>query len=748
MQLQPFFIGGSDAGLRQDVKPFILPDKAYQTLENAVVFRQRVIKRLGNELLGRLQRILAGVSLGNSTAGTWPFIIYNFLTPPGKPETNATIAPGSVIITLGGITFTDNGNGTLSSITPGNSGTINYVTWSVTLTHTAGVVAASINFNYYPGLPVMGILLRYPSTSIADEDDYIFFDTKYTYKFVAGAFQDLPGVTWAGSDSDFFYSTNYQGADSSIKTFFVTNFVNDANDPMRYTQNGSTFTTFAPRVSTGPDIFLTSALILIPYYGRLIALNTWESQAGYANAKNFFARARWSQVGNPLDTDAWRSDILGRGGFIDAPTNEQIQSAVFFKNTLIVHFENSTWQLRYQGEYGIPFIWERVSSDYGCDATFSSIIFDQGVRTIGDKAITISTGVNTIRMDNQIPDFVFEIEREAFGKERTYGIRDFQKEFVYWSFVDSQFGDATQVYPNNVLLYNYQNDTYSIFRDNVTCFGQFQTANAITWDSTTVLWDNQNVTWDDPLENAQFPFIASGNQNGYIHLYQYTTPDDVSMPITAINFAQVPLQLTMPNHNLVTGEIIFINGAQFSPNVDPGLNNNLFQVTFIDVNTVSLAQWDFTAITPGYQSVDFSTSPPTYVGGGSAALFPRLNLQTKDFNFYQDQGKLANLSYIDFLTAVTNQAQMTVNLFVNSSPQVQGNLIIGNQESPTYATTPYNTPGGLYNWQRFYAQTFGQYFNVQITYDDPLMNTLNTHIETWELNAINFHARIGGNIVF
>ncbi len=86
-----------------------------------------------------------------SGGGRW------FLTGQPNPQIN----PGSVVIVMGGVTFTDQGNGTLTSPTPGNSGTINYQTGIVVLTTTvAPGTAATVSFGYFPGLPVMGLRQR------------------------------------------------------------------------------------------------------------------------------------------------------------------------------------------------------------------------------------------------------------------------------------------------------------------------------------------------------------------------------------------------------------------------------------------------------------------------------------------------------------------------------------------------------------------------------------------------------------
>lgn len=752
--LQPFTIAGSDAGLQTNKKPFLLPDKAFPVLENAFVWRDRVKKRNGLELLGRLKRdITIGVpSTNNLLAGY---------------EATASLVPGSINITdNAGVTWTDpDSNGVLVP-SAGANGTVNYATGVLT----GPTPNNTGNFSYYPGLPVMGIWQR--ELPANNDEETVFFDTKYAYKFVGSAFQEFDpgGANWAGTDSDFFWATNWRGSTPESRLFFVTNFVNDASNPIRYTSGGA-WTDFAPGISgatpTSADTsFLFQARILIPYYGRLLALNTWEG-ATVGTAVNIANRCRFSQIGDPTQQTvvgppfvggAWRSDVFGKGGFIDAPTSEQITGAVFFKNTLIVFFERTTWQLRYVGEYGIPFIWERISSDFGSESTFSTVLFDQGIAAVGDRAIISANAITVDRIDLAIPDFVFDFRNSLNGPERVVGVRDFQNEIVYWTYNDFNSDSVNEKFPNRVLVYNYRNNTYAVFRDNITFFGTFQPANSTTWDSTTIYWDDEGVTWDTPANQSLFPAIVSGNQQGFVHYYNRNTPDEQSLFISAVNLTTTPIRLTIPNHNLDDGDAIYISGMLFLDGagtpVATNLNDTIYRVQYIDDNTIGLLKW-ITTITPHQYVNNFSFTPPTtstYTGGGVVALFPKLDVQTKDFNPYINAGGQTKLAYVDFLTDATHNAVMTVNVYANTQvgdPSVRANILVGNQESETYLQAPYySTPGSEIAWHRFYCTLAAQFIRIQLTYDDDLMNQLSTHQQTWILNAITLWTRPGGKMIF
>lgn len=650
----------------------MIPDDAFSVLENAYVWRDQVKKREGLELLGRLKRDFEAQPLGN-TDGAGNFsgdlkVIFSL-------ESTSQIAPGSITVTVGAQEFTETTNGNLSNGGTG-TGTINYLTGAITINTDPNLAATAITitFGYYPCLPVMGIWQR--EIAGINNEQTVFFDTKYAYTNPSGledGFQELSStlaVTWDGDDSDFFLATNYRGATEYDRLFFVTNFNNTAGSPMRY-HNGATWSAaWTPLVSPTDSMF--QARILIPYYGRLLAFNTYEGTA-IGTSQNYYNRCRFSQIGSPIASDAWRSDQFGKGGFIDAPVNEEIVSAIFFKNTLIVGFERSTWQLRYVGEYGLPFIWERISSDFGCESTFSPILFDQGVLQVGDRAIVTSTSNNVERIDLQIPDLVFQFGNDEFGKNRVWGARNFQKEIVYWSWVNTNLqNNSTWKFPNQTLLYNYRNNTYAIFRDNVTAFGIYQSPIAITWDRTDISWDDEDIYWDNAQGNVEFESIVSGNQQGFVHYYAASSLDEPSLYISAFTTGTNTIELTVPDHNLANSEWIQITNATFTSG-DPGFNNRIYQIATVDKDTIEIYFWQS-------GNVPVTLNPANYVGGGTITLFPVMDIQTKDFNPFQARGAQLKLSYIDFLVDAFPQGLVSVNVITNASNNNIGNVIVGNNK--------------------------------------------------------------------
>ncbi len=689
--MQSVDISGFNSGAqKRNKKPFLLVDDAFQQLYNAYVWREELKKREGIQFIGRFRRTGISVAGLNLTAGSINLISALSL------EATANIAPGSINIVgaSDGTTYTDPAQNGILVATGGVGvgGTINYVTGLLTITAGAGQNITG-TFAYYPTLPAMGIWVR--EIAGINNEETIWFDTKYAYKVVGGDFQEFlaPSVTWDGTDSDFFWATNYRGVTADIRLFFVTNFVRSAGSPMRYT-DGATWTPFQPIVAgapLNPTTYLFTARILIPYYGRLLALNTWEGET-IGTSTNIYNRCRFSQIGNPTDqTIGWRSDVYGRGGLVDAPTNEEIISATFYKNTLIVQFERSTWRLQYIGEYGIPFLWERISSDFGSESTFSPVLFDSGVLAVADKAIVGSSGGNVKRIDLDIPDTVYDFLNDNNGPKRVHGIRDFKKELVYWCYPDKTTLYEGQYYPNYTVLYNYRNNTYAFFRNTITCYGNFQYQANITWDRLDVFWDSYQVGWDDSAQSLM-PLIVSANQHGFAHFYGYPdvesladstidAMDQESLAVTDVVVTpNVDVVLTIKKHNLQSDEIIYVAGLNYINGASLGsttLNDTIYMVQYVDIDRVRLFAWDQT--TSEFVENFSVTNVGTYFGGGVVALFPRVYVETKDFNPAKQIGQNILSNSIDFLFDASVPASMNIQLKMNTTLTAQANILVGNQ---------------------------------------------------------------------
>jgi hypothetical protein len=679
---QPNYIAAYDteSGLYTYSEPFLAPEKSFPVLLDAYCSRGKVIKRPGFTLLGRLRRKVTTLSIGNiveAWGGAYPHNeTFNIFSAGGlaATEPNASIVPGTIAnpitIAIGAPiaqTLTDTtGTGTLTP-TAGviTAGTINYATGDITLTFSgaAGASASTVTMWYYPGLPSMGCR-TYEQSSINDEKT-VFFDTKYAYLYnpSTAAFAELStSTTWNGSDSDFFWSTNY-GNDGTGDLFWATNnnLTGATRDPLKYF-NGATWTNFTPLVTAANTMY--NAMIVVPYKGRLIAFSTWEGTTvgTITGATNNPRRARWCWIGSPIDAAAWRSDVVGNGSYIDAPTNEAITGVEFIKDTLLVKFERSSWKLVYTGNEVLPFVFQKINTELGCNSPFSLVPFDKGVFCISNYGVTTDDSVNVQRIDVQIPQVAFNFNNDNEGLKRLHGVRDYYNELVYWTTPESE---GNPRYPNYVLVYNYRNNTFARYTDSFTSLGYWQRGQDLTWEQLPYTsWEEWNTPWESGVEQSLFPNVVAGNQHGFILILAQGATNSESLYIKDIT-ASV---FTVPQNNLQTGDIVKISGIVN----DVILNGYTFKVVKKGVptdagypNELYLYQW--------ISGETFSPTPANltgYIGGGVLTKINNFVIATKRFAPFYESGNQCRIGHIDFLLDTTDAGRFRSDIYVDENANI------------------------------------------------------------------------------
>ena len=714
----PLKITGMQTGLVQDRENFLLPDDAYPVLQNAYVWRERILRKKGYQLLGRLRRNLTGEALGNTNGGGG--LSGNIISLLGL-EATSQLAPASLVITVGAVTFTDNGQGKLIQ-SGSESGDIYYSTGEFVISGAPGATAATAAFGYYPGLPVMGI--REKEQQGNSDTQTIFFDQKYAYIFNASNFQfeeylPLTATTWNASGqpvsgTEFFFSTNYWQSSNppftttGLKLFWVTN-------------NSGTYGALAdsPRITDGvtwvafdsgawhrlnSSEYLFNFLAMLPFRGRMVTFNTWEGTAKNA-ALNYPNRIRWSTIGNPFiaysagppATGSWRDDIRGQGGYLDIPTSEDIVSVGFVRDNLVIYCERSTWQLRYTGRTISPFQIERVNSELGAESTFSAIQFDTSLLGVGDKGIVECDSYKSQRIDIKIPDFVFQIHYLNNGTYRTQGIRDFPNRLAFWSLClsgmyDASLSQSEQIFPNQRLVYNYENDSWAMFNDSLTALGTYQEQTSRTWLNTTIPWVQCDFNWIDQPQSD--PVIVGGNQQGFVENLDELTTNDPSLYISNIVGSgvgsDIATVITCPNHNMNSGFVIGISGIAGS--AYSSLNTGIFSIVLGDSDGLDPAN-KFRLFTYNSQSGQFDIpredAVQTYVGGGLINIRENFSIVSKKFNFL-DQGESIQMGYIDVLmesSGPENPGAISLNVCldyddINASNTLPNNEINNGSQSP------------------------------------------------------------------
>lgn len=519
MSYEPRLIApyAGDTGLVEVYKPWLIGDAAFAVLENAYTWRGRILKRDGYDELGLVpsEATITNITQGNPGVVT--------VTAIGNLQNGDIITIRDVpgMVEINGLTFIVAGiaanNFNLTTLAGVNFSTVGFTAY--------GVGTGTIN------LPVNG-LANYLVRATVDEELVAFTRYKASiYQPGAGAFADISffqttgaAISWGGTLNGYYWSTNYAG------TLWVTNNVNN----IRF-YNGNPLQGWNNQrfITNGAGHTVTRARIIIPYYGRLVLLDTTE------NGVDYYQRARFSQIGSPYvpasgadpavvlppgqssNIDNWRDDMSGRGGYIDADTSERIISAAIINNTLIVFFQHSTWRLRYTTNQLLPFVWDRIDTTLGSEAQFSTIVHDNIAYSISRRGI-IGADTNRVqRIDQRIPDRSFEIETGIATEllNIVSGIRDYYKKLFYWSVPSADVNAQT---PNKIICYNFEDKSWSIFDIAFRVFGQYKELDDRTWAMMSVVnrdeWENQTENyWVNPFMQDNTPVVCAGHLNGFVY---------------------------------------------------------------------------------------------------------------------------------------------------------------------------------------------------------------------------------------
>ena len=172
---------------------------------------------------------------------------------------------------------------------------------------------------------------------------------------------------------------------------------------------------------------------------------------------------------------------------------------------------------------------------------------------------------------------------------------------------------------------------------------------------------------------AAFRSVVAGNQEGYVFILDIDkTTNDQALQITDLSVSSNLISITCYDHNLTPGldglgDYILIKGVQGSTS----LNDTVYPVnTIIDENTFTVLQ---------------ASVSGAYTGGGTITRVSSMNIYTKQYNFYEKDGRNTCLNRVDFLVDKTSDGKFTVDYFASSSDQ---SLLTGGAASGALLSFP------------------------------------------------------------
>lgn len=486
---RPYPIYDMRHGLITGRKPWLLPQDAYRSMLNAYIENGILKKRMGYTEWGRLVHFVDEEVIGTGDGSTKTF------------EATLTYYPVRNITTAGDTveTFTDNGDGTLTG-DKGGDGVIDYDTGDISLTFNTAPgssVDVEVSYNYYPGIPVMGIFEHYTALG-----RYLMaFDTKRMCRYNSSTklFEDVTGSdTWTGQDWQFFHVCS-----ATDDVLYITN-----NKDQIRTWDGTALAEFVIDYTGGTTNKVDTCKFIFEYYGHLVILAPTEE--GEYRPRRY----RCSAAGTYT---SWPSYC-----WADAPTPDEIMGAQIIGGELFVWFKESLWKLRYTGIYTSPFEWERISQEEGLYAPFSPVTIGGMTYAIGKSYIIATDGMTIRAIDGDIPEYILQ-HFDPTQVKYVYGTRNRRLRQIWWAFCTEG-----EEHPDAVLAYDYEHGNFFEYDLPIHVFGSYTAGSTVTIDDIEETWDEIEYSWDSASQIGGFPLRLAGAYDGSVFLVDDSYADNGS----------------------------------------------------------------------------------------------------------------------------------------------------------------------------------------------------------------------------
>jgi hypothetical protein len=552
------------------------------------------------------------------------------------------------------------------------------------------------------------------------------------------------------------------------------------------TGNGLGWVNFAPpltntNVSVGNQTeakyYLVGALAIVPFKDRLLFFAPIiQTSTGGPIQQPLQDMVLWSWNGTPyynevvpltvntvetFDPQAYYQDQIGYGGNLPAGVSDPIKTVISNEDVQLVGFGGGGLKTRlvYTGNDLQPFVFYLINSEMPSGSTYSAISLDRGGIDIGENGICLTTQQSCQRVDLDIPDEVFKIQGLNNGSSRVNAIRDFYREWIYFSYpTGTGDGNNSWIYPSQSFFFNYRDNTWAIFKENYTRHGKFRKTSHYTWQNLPFkTWAEWREPWNAGSTVALFADVIAGNPQGFVVIKDEGTNEAPTGSIYDLGSYIGVLQNTEVfsyNHCVNLGDYLYFNDSIGNTY----LNGQIGRVVLtVDENSFV---------------VDIPYETGTYLGCGTYTRLCQPLLQTKQFRVYWDEGRQVRLISHKYLLDSTSSNQVTLNINLsqdadtvwNADPILPSGGVTnsGLEYSQTLYTCPESTNIGLTPantnlqmptarsqqqiWHRINTSLIGDTVQLGLTLSDAQMRNLSNATAEIALHGIQLTVTRAGYV--
>jgi hypothetical protein len=359
-----------------------------------------------------------------------------------------------------------------------------------------------------------------------------------------------------------------------------------------------------------------------------------------------------------------------------ADTFQFITGATILGQIMVHNYDRMAYTMEKTRDAFNPYFGRAIPGVLGTSAKFSAISWNDQVASTGKTGVLGADGRQNLRIDNKIPRFTAnEMSQEDFNLN--YGGFDRLNNQFLWSYKQSQTDSDTQ---NSVLVRNYEENTWSVYDQRFSVFGQTDIGLNLNWDDideTTgnlswARWDTTEEIWDRIGLGAAVQKTLAGDNLGFIYELNQSY-DDYFTNITNVT-PGVTTTLTVNATGVLPGDLVTVANVQGMVelnNFDPDTNEKLKE--FYEVISATP-----TSIVINVDSSEFSPYTPNT---GNLSKIINFSAETIPFNPYRAEGRRVYISHVDFLIDV-NGGSLLVDVIADqqTGPFIQNVLLMPDQD--------------------------------------------------------------------
>lgn len=459
---------------------------------------------------------------------------------------------------------------------------------------------------------------------------------------------------------------------------------------------------------------ITTALHIFQFKDRLVVL------APTLNSKYLGKTILISGTGRFGDTfaqffvkpDTTKVYVAGSGR-IDISDDSAIDSADFNRDDLIIFTEGSTWIQKYTGNDAVPFEMNKIDNSRGTQAPHGTISYLNLTTGESPRGFIGCDGYSVERTDDKIPRFSYDdIDIDNFDLCFAGTVDEDRDHYLIYP--------STNVDPSiksdQILITNYEEFNYSIYRIPLSCMGNFYNTEDITWDDLAIYdsWEEMALkysTWDAFAYQNSTPIGIGGGHKGEITALNISQSGDDVVKIRGVSGVDsMAVTLTTDFQQIQVNDYVFIAGLDGSVEL-----NNKQGIVLTRTDNSLVVQID----TP----IPYTFS--TYTSGGDLTKVIVFQTTTKKFNPFAESDKKVRCGWCYFYVTTTGtlitdtdgepvDAILRVRVIVNDTEQPT-TLTVPNSNFYEVNLTNHQAENGIKKWYKIWINQVGRFVQFELS---------------------------------